>query len=121
MTTSTIPPPERRQIARDFLATSDHEFEIGDVQQGAEKLWGAAAHAIMVVAQEREWPYQSHRSLKNAAIKLANEREDPLIEAHFAVAEKCHIYFYHGIMEEWELDADRRLARDFVLRVLALS
>ena len=58
---------------------------------------------------------------KNAAIKLATEREDPLIEAHFAVAEKCHIYFYHGIMEEWELDADRRLARDFVLRVLALS
>lgn len=86
--------------------------------QGAEKLWGAAAHAIMAVAQEREWPYKSHRSLKNAAIKLANEREDPLIEAHFAVAEKCHIYFYHGIMEEWELHADRRLARDFVQRVL---
>ena len=70
MTTSTIPPPERRQIARDFLATSDHEFEIGDVVQGAEKLWGAAAHAIMAVAQEREWPYQSHRSLKNAAIRM---------------------------------------------------
>ena len=118
MTTAIISPPEHRQIAHDFLAASDHEFDIGDFLQGAEKLWGAAAHAIMAVAQERKWSYKSHRSLKNAAIKLANEREDPLIESHFAVAEKCHIYFYHGIMEDWELEADRRLARDFVLRVL---
>ena len=72
----------------------------------------------MSIAKERDWPHQSRRALKNAAARIADERHDTLIASDFAVAEKCHIYFYHGIMEEWELDADRRLARDFVLRVL---
>ena len=74
MATSTTSPREHRQIARDFLAASDEEFERGDVLQGAEKLWGAAAHAVMAAAQEREWPHESHRALKNAAIRLAAER-----------------------------------------------
>ena len=118
MATTTISPREHRQIALDFLAASDVEFERGDALQGAEKLWGAAAHSIMSIAMERDWPHQSHRALKNAAIQLAAEREDPLIASSFAVAEKFHVYFYHGIMEDWERDADRPLVHDFVQRVL---
>ena len=70
-------PREHRQTALDFLAASDEEFERGDVLQGAEKLWGAAAHAVMGAAQEREWPHESHGSLKNAAMNLSEEAEDP--------------------------------------------
>ena len=114
-------PLEHRQVARDFLVASDEEFERGEVLQGAEKLWGAAAHAVMSVAQERGWGHESHRSLKNAAIRLAAEREDPLIEAYFGLAEKFHVYFYHHTMEDWERDADRPLVHDFVRRVLELN
>ena len=111
---------DHKNVAIEFLAASDHEFERGDVLQGAEKLWGAAARAVMAVAQERGWSHESHRSLKNAAIKLFQQTGDPLIEAHFGIAEKFHRHFYHDSMEDWERDADRPLVHDFVERVLGL-
>ena len=112
---------EHRQTALDFLAVSDEEFQRGDVLQGAEKLWGAAAHAIMSIAQDREWPHESHRSLKNAAERIAEEFDDPLIAGYFGIAEKFHRHFYHDSMEDWERESDRPLVHDFVNRVLALS
>ena len=117
MATTTMSATEHRQGARDFLSVSDQEFDRGDALQGAEKLWGAAAHSIMSVAKERDWPHQSHHALKNAA-RIADERHAPLIASNFAVAEKFHVYFYHGIMEDWERDADRPLVHDLVRRVL---
>ena len=121
MATETSLSAEHRQVAREFLAASDEEFERGDVLQDAEKLWGAAAHAVMSVAQERGWDHGSHRSLKNAAIKLSAEAEDPLIEAYFGLAEKFHRHFYHDSMEDWERDAVRPLVHDFVERVVGLN
>ena len=122
MTTKTMSPAEHRQTALDFLAVSDEEFERGDVLQGAEKLWGAAAHAVMSVAQERGWPHESHRSLKNAVIQLSENYEDPLSQqgvlAGFLAAEKFHRHFYHDSMEDWERNVDRPLVHDFVKRVL---
>ena len=118
MATTTMSPREHRQTALDFLVASDEEFERGDVLQGAEKLWGAAAHSIMSIAQGREWPHESHRSLKNAAERIAEEYEDPLIAGYFSVAEKFHRHFYHDSMEDWERDADRPKVHDLVRRVL---
>ena len=115
MATTTTSPTEHRQTALDFPTASDEEFERGDVLQGAEKLWGAAAHSI---AQEREWPHESHRSLKNAAIKLSAEAQDPSIERLFLAAEKFHRHFYHDSMEDWDRDADRPKVHELVRRVL---
>ena len=111
---------EHAETAREFLIASDREFAAGDLVQGSEKLWGAAAHAVMAVAQERGWDHRSHRSLKNAAVRLSMEQGDPLILAHFGLAEKFHRNFYHDDMEDWERDIDGPLVHDFVARVLAL-
>ena len=118
MATTTMSATEHRQVARDFLAASDQEFDRGDVLRGANKLWSAAAHSIMSIAKKRYWPHQSHRALKNAAARIADERRDPLIASNFAVAERFHVYFYHGIMEDWERDVDRPPVHDLVRRVL---
>ena len=109
---------EHANTARKFLDNSDQEFLAGDILQGAEKLWGAAAHAVMAVAVERGWSHQSHQSLKKAAIQISREREDLFIEASFATAEKFHRHFYHDSMEDWEREADRPVVREFVRRVL---
>ena len=45
--------------AQEFLEASDQEFASGDHLQASEKLWGAATHAVMAVAQQREWPHRS--------------------------------------------------------------
>ncbi len=108
---------EHVDTAHDFLDDAAREFAAGDVLQGSEKLWGAASHAVMAAAQERGWPMGSHRQLKVAADKLADERDDQSIRAGFALAEKFHANFYHGFMEDWEIRPDRDIVHDFVIRL----
>ena len=72
------------ETAEEFLVASDREFDGGDYLQASEKLWGAATHAVMAVAQRREWPHRSHRSLKNAVGRLTAETGDDGIAGGFA-------------------------------------
>lgn len=118
MTTMTT--QRRSEAAREFLLAADREFAGGDVAQGSEKLWGAASQAVIAVAQQRGWRYGSHRDLKIAVERLTTEQDDGSIASGFAVAEKFHANFYHLFMEDYELDRDPAVVRDFVNRVLAL-
>ena len=111
---------EHVQTAREFLLKSDGYFAEGDVLQGSEKLWGAAAHAVMAVAQQRGWKYGNHYTLRETALRLADELEDERISLGLGVAEKFHANFYHEFMEDSELDMNRPLAKRFVARMLAL-
>ena len=106
--------------AQDFLEASDREFAAGDHLQASEKLWGAATHAVMAVAQQREWPHRSHRSLKNAVSQIVVETGDDGYAAGFLAAEKFHKNFYHYEMEDFEIEHDRPIVHRFVARILAL-
>ena len=111
---------EHTQTAQDFLLASDREFAAGDTLQGSEKLWGAAAHAVMALAQQRGWRFGDHRSLKTAANRLSDELREPGIASDFGLAEKFHANFYHDFMQDFEIDGDRALVHRFVNRVLSL-
>ena len=111
---------EHAQTALDFLEKADSYFEEGDQIQASEKLWGAAAHAVLAVSIEQGWPHTSHPAMKRAAERLSEEHSDPLIAAYFGIAEKYHIDFYHLAMTEEAWAADRPKVRDVVARVLAL-
>ena len=109
---------EHIQTAQDFLEASDREFDAGDVLQGSEKLWGAASHAVIAVAQQRGWPYGKHQSLKVVVRRLHEESGDDLLVAWFGLAEKFHANFCHDFMEDFQLEEDRPLVRRFVERML---
>ena len=111
---------EHVETAHEFLEKSDLYFAEGDILQGSEKSWGAAAHMVMAVAQQRGWSFGNHRALREAAARLAEEYDDPSIELAFGVAEKFHANFYHKFMEDYQLDLDRPAIRRFVERVQAL-
>ena len=111
---------EHAQTALEFLAKADKHFAEGDQLQASEKLWGAAAHAMIAVALERGWPHTSHPALKRAADRLSEEHNDPQIADRFGVAEKYHIDFYHLALSDEEWLADRPRVRDVVTRILAL-
>lgn len=111
---------EHVQTAQDFLRKSDGYFAEGDVLQGSEKLWGAAAHAMTALAQQRGWRYGNHNALRQVALRLADEMEDERIRLGLLVAEKFHANFYHDFMEDNELDVNRPDAQRFVERILAL-
>ena len=111
---------EHFQTAQDFLAASDSEFAAGDILQGSEKLWGAAAHAVMAVAQQRGWRFGDHRSLQAAANRLADELHEPRLAEQFSLAQKFHANFYHDFMQDYEIERDRPSVHLFVNRVLSL-
>lgn len=111
---------EHVQTAQDFLRKSDGYFAEGDVLQGSEKLWGAAAHSVMALAQERGWQFGNHYALIQAVEKIAEEQGDRAFRSDFGVAEKFHANFYHDFMEEHELEFSRSIAIEFVARMLAL-
>ena len=115
----TMTQDEHRDTALEFLAASDREFDASDPLQASEKLWGAATHAVMAAALDREWDEcRSHRAMKNAADRLADERPEARIDAGFLAAEKFHKNFYHNEMEEYEVVSDRPKVHRMVHAVL---
>ena len=108
---------EHTQTAQDFLEAADREFEAGDDLQGSEKMWDAAAHAVMMVAQERGWPYGSHRHLKAAADRMVREIGNEALESGFSVAQQFRANSGIGFMEDDDLARGRHVVRRFVERV----
>ena len=111
---------DHTQTAQEFLAASDREFAAGDTLQASEKLWGAAAHAIMAVAQQRDLEHGTHRALINAARRIADERDDERLRTGILAAQHFHSNFYNGTMEDEDITYDRPLVHRFVALMLAL-
>ena len=112
---------EHINTAKQFLADSDREFLDGDELQASEKLWGAASHAVMAIAEQRGLPYRNHKELKILTQRLADEYEDPFLRSGFSIAEKFHANFYHGFMEDFQVKDDRPVVHEFTARVLELA
>ena len=112
--------PEHIQTAREFLYLSEQEFADGQRLQASEKLWGAVSHAILAIAQQRGWGYGSHNELIQAARRISEEQGDSTIYDKFRETRRLHANYYHGFLEDHELDELRPIAHDFIRRVLAL-
>ena len=115
---------DHAQTAEGFLADSDREFDAGDTLQASEKLWRAAAHAIMAVAQQRGLEHGTHRALINAARRIADEQDDDLlrskIQAGILAAQHFHSNFYNRTMEPEDIEYDRPLVHRYVALMLTL-
>ena len=110
---------EHIQTAQHFLDAAEREFAAGDAIQGSEKMWGAAAHAVMAVAQQREWPFGSHGALRSAVRRLSRESDEAALLSGFVTAEKFHANFYHSFMEhDADFELSKLVVRQFVERVL---
>ncbi len=111
---------ERVAQALEFMAQAEAEFAVGDTRQAAEKLYSASVQAVIAASFQRGWDYHSHRANKNAARRLAKEYGDPFLSTGFTAAEKFHIHFHHGGMEDYQITTDRHDVRSYVERMLKL-
>lgn len=111
---------DHTQTAREFLATSDREFDAGDTLQASEKLWGAAAHAIMAVAQQRALDHGTHRALINSGRSIADEVDDERLRSGILAAQHFRSNFYNRTMEPEDTEYDRPLVHRYVALMLAL-
>ncbi len=121
MTTREMSPQERIKTAMMFLQQSDEEFASGDHLQASEKLYGAAVQVVTAIAQQCNWRYESHRSMKNVVYRLAQEHSDNSIISEFNTAERFHWHFYHDSLEPYEIEAERPIVHRFVARMSALA
>lgn len=106
--------------AEGFLADSDREFDAGETLQASEKLWGAAAHAMMAVAEARGLEHGTHCTMINAARRIADEQDDDGLRLGILAAQHFHSNFYNGTMEPEDVEYDRPLVHRYVALMLAL-
>ena len=113
---------QHAQTAMDFLDKADRHFADGDQIQASEKLWGAAAQAIMAASPSDAQCSRNHLELTSVAEKLAVEHGNPLIASGFSISRMYYHDSHHAHLllsrEEWL--EDRPKVGDFVVRVLSL-
>ncbi len=91
---------EHLRISRQFLRQAESEFAQGDRRQASEKAWGAAAHAVKAVAQQRGWRHDGHRYLFEAIDKIYYETGNREYLVLIKSANSLHMNFY----ENWQTD-----------------
>ena len=124
---------EHRETALEFLREADEYFRQGDDLQGAEKMWGAAAHSVIAVCQQRGWRHRSHRAMSDAVSSIGTELRDAgnelaavILERGFIIASNYHVHFYHRDMDHnggngWFFNAAKGAVEQFVARMVAIS
>ena len=83
-------------VSREFIMKAGDHLEEGDLLQASEKAWGAAAHQVKAIAQNRGWVHGGHADLFRAVENLASETEPSEIRRLFHVANSLHSNFYEG-------------------------
>ena len=109
---------QRVEKAYAFLEQSEEELRAGDEFQASEKLWGAATHALRAVIMSEGGSPGKSRKLREVAMRLADERSDPLIREGFQAAEMFHANFYNGFMDYEDIASRMAVVHEFVRRIL---
>ena len=86
-----------------YLADADRLREAGDYSQASEKYWGATAEIIKAIAEKRGWDHSSHRDIRTALRRLAQETGDEDMRRLFSIMESLHANFYENWMDAEDL------------------
>ena len=104
MTTNETPTEKHTRLAQKLLRDASREIAAGDLVQGSEKLWGATTQALRAYCASRGMPHGKYAQRRQAALRLASERDDESIRFVYGLAQSCHANFYNDWMEQDDLD-----------------
>ena len=93
-----------RALSEKYLAEAKEFLSKEDIVQTSEKLWGAAALAVKMVAAKRGLKLEAHRSLWDFVSRLSRESGDEEIITFFHVANSLHRNFYENQMNKASLE-----------------
>ena len=71
------------------------------------------------MCQEKGWKYGNHQQTIDAGLRLADEMG--IDAAGVWAARSFRANFYHGFLEDFEVEHGRPVVRDFVERILGLG
>ena len=112
-----------RERSHIFLDEARRELADGDLEQGSEKAWGAAAMILKSVAEQRGLEHATHRQLFPVLRVVVGETGDTGLRDLFDTANLLHHNFYEHWLTAEELTQALERVEQFVERVeqLALS
>ena len=116
MTTET-PIEDHGVHSQRMLAHAREQLAAGDRVQAAEKIWGAAAHKLAEIANERGWPLTGHRDNADIAEYIAALVGDPAIVGGFDSAAAAHQNFYADLLPIHKLEARLDAVSDLLERL----
>lgn len=100
--TTKLPPPgaaspdDHTEISRQFLQHAKEELARDSRLQASEKTWGAMAHALKSIAQERGWRHRGHYYILDIGSQIADEFNIPAISDATHRANSLHENFYEN-------------------------
>ncbi len=90
-------PEDRRAISRRFMHHAREELGKGNRLQAGEKAWGAVAHQLKIIGEQRGWNHESHRQVENIGKHIVVEFNEPeLANALSDAYHKGHRNFYEN-------------------------
>ena len=98
--TTKLPPPgaaspdDHTEISRQFLQHAKEELARDSRLQASEKTWGAMAHALKAIAQERGWRHRGHYYILDIGAQIASEYSISSIVSATHRAYNLHQNFY---------------------------
>jgi len=110
-----------RALSEKYFAEAKEFFGKGDLLQTSEKLWGAAALAVKMVAAKRGLALKQHGSMWDFVSKLSKESGDEDIVTLFIVANGLHRNFYEGQMNRESLEIAIRNIEKLIEKLKRIS
>ena len=115
-------PDDRRAIARRFILQARHYLEQRDRLQAGEKAWGAIAHNLKVIGEQRGWDHGSHQQLENVARQIVVEFQDAELSTEISeVFHNGHRNFYENMRSYDEMRETIAMAEEALPRLEALQ
>ena len=81
---------DRRAIGRRFIVQAREYLRQGDRLQAGEKAWGAIAHNLKVIGEQRGWNHGSHQHLENIGRQLVVEYHSAYPDLGEAISDVFH-------------------------------
>ena len=94
-----------------YFANVQVALDKEEVTKAGEMLWGSVTQVFHALAAVRGANVETHRNLKNFAIIVSNQLDDPYILAGFMTAEILHKGFYDIDVELTDIQNAAPIAR----------
>ena len=97
---------DRRTIGRRFILQARNYLEQGDRLQAGEKAWGAIAHNLKAIGEQRGWKHGSHQQIEYIGRQIVVEFDNAELGNAIAEAfQNGHRNFYenHRTIEEMRI------------------
>lgn len=108
------------KLLNGYLTEADNMLAKENFTQASEKLWGAAAEAVKIVAAAKGIELPSHRDLWEFTTKLDKEHPSMDLLNLFHIANSLHTNFYENWLTSEVVTRGSEAVREFVEKLKKL-